>query len=123
MHNISYNNIVWREPTSSRADVDRNAEVDASVPGRKFLVEGEAGFYTQTVRLPPGFIAPPHHHSHAELFMLLEGSCEFNGTSMGPYDTVVVEPDESYGFTAGPDGVIFHVTRHAVATFTESTST
>lgn len=116
---IAFDEIVWHEPTGSRADCDRSAEVSAAVPGRKFLVDGDAGFYTQTVRLPPGFEAPPHRHDHAELFMVLEGGCEFNGLPMQPYDTTVVESNESYGFTAGAHGCTFHITRMAIATFTE----
>ncbi len=120
MHHITFDTIVWHEPTGSRADCDRSAEVGPDVPGRKFLVDGQAGFYSQTVRLPPGFVAPPHHHDHPELFMVLEGSCQFNGSPMAPYDTAVVESNEDYGFTAGPDGVTFHVTRQAVAAFIEA---
>lgn len=122
MHHITFDNMVWHDPTPNRADVQRDQEVGTDVPGRKFLVEGQAGFYTQTVRMPPGFDAPPHRHDHAELFMVLEGSCVFNGAQMGQYDTAVVEAGESYGFTAGADGVTFHVTRLAIATFTETTT-
>lgn len=120
MNHINFEAVVWHEPTPDRADVQRDQPVGSDVPGRKFLVEGDAGFHTQTVRIPPDFEAPAHHHDHAELFMVLEGSCLFNSTQMNRYDTMVVEPGESYGFTAGSDGVTFLVTRQAIATFISS---
>ncbi|NNE72991.1 MAG: cupin domain-containing protein [Acidimicrobiales bacterium] len=119
MEHISFADIGWHVPVGSRADLDLATESPPDRPGRKFLVDGTAGFYTQMVRLPPGFEAPSHRHDHAEVFMVLEGSCAFNGTAMVAYDTVVVDADESYGFVAGPDGVHFLVTRQAIASFTE----
>ena len=43
---------------------------------RRFLAQGDGGFYTQVVRMPPGFDAPVHSHDHSEVFMVLEGSCD-----------------------------------------------
>ena len=119
MHHIRYNDIGWHVPTSSRDELDLTDEPPAGEPGRKFLVDGEAGFYVQAVRIPPNFEAPDHHHDRSELFMVVDGTCTFNGEAMGPLDVTVVEPGESYGFVAGPGGVTFLVTRHDVATFVE----
>lgn len=119
MHHITYTDVAWHVPTNTREELDLDDEPPADQPGRKFLVDGEAGFYVQTVRIPPDFDAPAHHHSHDEVFMVLEGSCVFNDKAMGPLDVAIVEAGESYGFTAGADGVQFLVTRHAPAKFVE----
>ncbi|MEQ8840298.1 MAG: cupin domain-containing protein [Acidimicrobiales bacterium] len=119
MHHIRYNDIGWHVPTSTRDELDLADEPPVDEPGRKFLVDGEAGFYMQAVRIPPNFDAPAHHHDRAELFMVVEGACTFNGEPMVPFDVTVVEPGESYGFIAGSEGVTFLVTRHDIATFVE----
>ena len=122
MHHIRYDDIAWHVPTNTRAELDLADEPPDGEPGRKFLVDGEAGFYVQTVRVPPGFEAPAHHHDHPEVFMVVRGSCTFNDRPMDPLDVTVVEAGEPYRFVAGPDGVQFLVTRHAVATFVEEAS-
>jgi quercetin dioxygenase-like cupin family protein len=121
MHHIRFDDICWHAPATNPEEVDLATEVPPSEPGRKFLVDGQSGFYVQTVRLPPHFEAPAHHHSHAEVFMVLDGSCEFSGRPMRRHDLAVVEAGESYGFTAGPDGVVFATTRQGQATFSEDT--
>ena len=55
----------------------------------------------------------------ASLFLVLEGSCTFDGQPMSKWDLTVVEADQPYGFVAGPDGLHFLVVRGAVAGFTE----
>lgn len=117
MQRIAYDDIHWHVPPEDPADLDLEQVASVGEPGRKFLVDGDAGFYVQTVRLPAGFEAPVHRHSHAEVFMVLEGSCVFEGERMDRFDVTVVEAGESYGFTAGPDGVQFLVTRQGKATF------
>ena len=117
MRRTAYDDIDWHVPPEDPADLDLSRVAAPDEPGRKFLVEGESGFYVQTVRLPAGFEAPVHHHSHAEVFLVLEGSCVFNGEPMRPYDVAVVDADERYGFTAGDEGVQFLVTRQGRATF------
>ena len=112
-----YDAVAWHVPPTDAADLDLDTPPADGEPGRKFLVEGEGGFYVQTVRIPPDFDAPVHHHDHAEVFMVLAGSCTFNRRRLGPLDLAVVEPGEPYGFTAGPDGVQFLVTRQAPARF------
>ncbi len=117
MERIRYDEIGWHVPPDDPSDLDLDRVATKAEPGRKFLVDGGAGFYVQTVRLPPNFEAPVHHHSHAEVFIVLEGSCVFDGEPMGRYDVNVVAAGERYGFTAGGDGVQFLVTRQAKATF------
>lgn len=119
MHHRSFRDIAWHVPTPSRDLLDLTDAPAPDEPGRKFLVDGEAGFYVQAVRIPPNFDAPEHHHDHAEIFMVVDGSCTFNGNPMAPLDVAVVEAGERYGFVSGPDGVQFVVTRRAAAKFLE----
>ena len=95
---------------------------DAAAAGRagaarRLLAQGDGGFYTQVVRMPPRFAAPVHSHDHSEVFMVLEGSCEFDGEPMTRFDVVVVEAGDAYGFTAGPDGLSVLVVRQGAASF------
>jgi quercetin dioxygenase-like cupin family protein len=109
--------VPWHVPPIDAADLDLDARPADDEPGRKFLARGDGGFHVQAVRIPPGFTAPAHHHDHAEVFMVLEGSCTFAGEPMARFDLTVVEAGQPYGFTAGPDGVTFLVTRTAPAVF------
>ena len=113
--------IHWHVPPTDAADLDLTREAPADGPGRKFLAQGEGGFYTQVVRIPPEFDAPVHRHDHAEVFMVLTGDCTFNGEPMAAFDLTVVEANEPYGFVAGRDGVQFLVVRQATARFIAET--
>lgn len=114
-----YADIAWHVPVSKRDEIDWGYVPGDDEAGRKFLVDGEGGFYVQAVRVPPNFTAPVHRHSHAEVFMVVAGECTFSGETMGPLDCALVEAEQDYSFTSGPDGVVFMVTRQAVATYTE----
>lgn len=115
-----FDDIEWHVPVSNRDDIDWSHVPGPDEAGRKFLVDGEGGFYVQAVRIPPGFTAPVHRHSHAEVFMVVAGECTFDGERMGPLDSTVVEAGTDYTFTAGPEGVTFVVTRQAIATYAEA---
>lgn len=117
---MRFDEVPWHVPVSERGDIDWDHEPGPDEAGRKFLVDGEGGFYVQAVRIPPGFTAPLHRHSHPEVFMVVQGSCTFDGARMGPLDCTVVEAGQDYTFTAGPDGVVFVVTRHAIASYSEA---
>jgi quercetin dioxygenase-like cupin family protein len=107
----------WRDPMSPGTDPDQAAAAARDGVARAYLAQGEAGFYAQLVRMPPGFEAPVHSHDHAETFMVLEGSCTFDGVPMATHDLTVVEADQPYGFVAGPDGLTFLVVRTGAAGF------
>lgn len=115
-----YSDVAWHVPVSRREDIDWDHVPGADEAGRKFLVDGAGGFYVQAVRVPPDFTAPVHRHSHPEVFMVVAGSCSFNGETMGPLDCALVEAEQDYGFTSGPEGVTFVVTRQAIATYAEA---
>ncbi len=112
-----YSDIPWHVPPLDPSKLDLDTAPQPGEAGRKFLVQGESGFYVQAVSVPANFDAPLHSHDHAEVFMVVAGSCTFNGGAMGPLDCTVVASNQPYGFTAGPDGVQFLVTRNGVAKF------
>jgi quercetin dioxygenase-like cupin family protein len=112
----------WHVPVAEGTDVAQAAEAGRQGVRRRLLAQGEGGFYTQIVEMPPKFEAPAHSHSHAEVFMVLEGSCSVNGEELGPYDTMVIPKDGVYGFTSGPDGLRFLVVRTGEASFTTAES-
>jgi redox-sensitive bicupin YhaK (pirin superfamily) len=110
----------WHVPTAPGTDPEAAAAAGRAGAARRFLAQGEGGFFTQVVRMPPGFVAPVHSHDHSEVFMVLEGSCTFDGESMGRFDLAVVEADQPYGFTAGPEGLSFLVVRQGPAAYSTS---
>jgi quercetin dioxygenase-like cupin family protein len=110
-----FEEIDWHVPMAPGTDPEAAAEAGRRGAGRKFLAQGDSGFYAQVVRIPADFQAPSHSHDHAEIFMVLEGSCHFDDQQMGRLDMTVVAENAPYGFTAGPEGVIFLVVRTAPA--------
>jgi len=111
----------WHVPVAPGTDPVAAAAAGRQGAARRLLSQGDGGFYTQVVRMPPGFAAPVHSHDHSEVFMVLEGSCEFDGEPMERFDLVVVEANEPYGFTAGADGLSFLVVRRGAASFSTDT--
>jgi quercetin dioxygenase-like cupin family protein len=107
----------WHVPAAPGTDPEAAAAAGRAGAARRFLAQGEGGFYTQVVRMPPGFAAPTHSHDHSEVFMVLEGSCAFDGEPMARFDLTVVEANQPYGFTAGPDGLSFLIVRQGAASF------
>lgn len=112
-----FDDIEWHVPVSPGTDPEAAAAAGEQGAARKFLAQGDGGFYTQVVRIPAGFEAPVHSHDHEEVFMVLEGSCRFDGEPMARFDLTVVSANEPYGFVAGPDGLSFLVVRRGAATF------
>ena len=107
----------WHVPTAPGTDPAQAAEAGRQGAARRLLAQGDHGFYTQVVRLPPGFEAPVHSHDHEEVFMVLDGSCTFDDEPMSRFDLTVVGANEPYGFAAGPDGLSFLVVRRGAASF------
>lgn len=112
-----FDEITWHVPPTDPKQLDLDRAPAPGEAGRKFLVQGESGFYVQAVSIPPDFEAPLHSHDHAEIFMVIDGSCTFGGQRMAPFDCTVVAANEPYGFVAGPEGVKFLVTRNGAAKF------
>jgi quercetin dioxygenase-like cupin family protein len=108
--------IDWQLPAGAGADPEAVRAAAALGVARKHYAQGEAGFFVQVVRFPAGFETTPHSHDHSEVFVVLEGSCVFDGEPMQTHDSTVVEADTKYGFTAGSDGVTLLVVRTGAAT-------
>ena len=109
--------IDWDVPMSPGTDPNVAAEAARVGVGKKHLAQGDGGFYAQVVRFPADFEAPVHSHDHAEVFVVLEGSCTFDGEPMARFDSTVVDANQQYGFTAGSAGLSFLVVRTGQAAF------
>lgn len=107
----------WHVPIAPGGDPEEAAAAGEQGARRRFLAQGDSGFYTQIVQIPPEFESPTHSHSHAEVFMVLEGSCTVNGQALVPYDTAVIPAGAAYGFRSGPEGLRFLVVRGGPASF------
>ncbi|MGH8986738.1 MAG: cupin domain-containing protein [Acidimicrobiia bacterium] len=116
-HVWRFDDAEWHDPMSRGTDPEQAEQAARDGVARAYLAQGEAGFYAQLVRMPAGFEAPVHSHDHAEIFMVLEGSCTFDGVPMENHDMTVVDADQPYGFVAGPDGLAFLVVRTGEAGF------
>lgn len=107
----------WHVPTATGTDDEEAQAAGRMGAKRRFLAQGDSGFFVQVVELPPDFDAPAHSHSHAEVFMVLEGSVIVDGETLHPYDMTVVPEHGVYGFVTGPEGVRFLVVRTGKASF------
>jgi len=112
-----FEEIDWHVPVSAGTDPEAAKAAGEKGAGRKFLAQGDGGFYAQVVRIPPNFDAPLHSHSHSEVFMVLEGSCVFDGQPMKERDMTIVSANQAYGFVSGPEGLQFLIVRNGEAAF------
>ena len=111
-----FEEVDWHLPAGPGADPAAVQAAAALGVARAHYAQGEAGFFVQLVRFPPDFETPPHSHDHGEVFVVLEGSCTFDGVLMRTHDCTVVDANTKYGFTTGPDGVTLLVVRTGAAT-------
>lgn len=107
----------WHVPIAAGNDEQDSIEAGRKGAKRRFLAQGDSGFFVQIVEIPPNFDAPAHSHNHAEVFMVLEGSVIVDGETLGAYDMTVVPENGVYGFKSGPEGVRFLVVRTGKASF------
>lgn len=112
-----FEDMEWHVPVSPGTNSEAAARAGEQGVRRRLMAQGDSGFYTQVVEMPPDFDAPAHSHSQAEVFIVLEGSCTMNGETMGRYDTTVIPEGGVYGFKAGPGGLRFLVIRTGKASF------
>jgi quercetin dioxygenase-like cupin family protein len=116
-----FEEIEWTNPAATEQLPDHLREVARQIK-RKGLVAGACGFFASHVTFPPGHVADPHSHSHSELFVLVGGSMELRAgdttATLGLHDAVAIPAGQTYGFTAGADGVAFLLVRAAQATHT-----
>jgi len=105
-----------RAPTAPLELVEQAQRLGAR---RKFLASGEGGFFSQYSEFPAGYTVPGHRHDHDEMIVVLDGSCTMSdGRVLGPFDSVVLHAGFEYGFTAGPDGMVFLTVRGGKSTTT-----
>jgi quercetin dioxygenase-like cupin family protein len=105
-----------RAPTAPRELVEEAQRLGAR---RKFLAQGEGGFFSQYSEFPPAYTVPVHSHDHDEMILLLSGSCTMSdGRMLGAHDSVVLHAGFEYGFTAGGDGMVFVTIRGGRSTTT-----
>jgi quercetin dioxygenase-like cupin family protein len=116
-----FDDIAWTNPPVTEQLPEHLREVARKIK-RKGLVAGNCGFFASHVTYPAGHVADPHSHSHSELFVMLGGSMELRSgdtrATLGANDAVAIPAGQTYGFTAGPDGVAFLLVRTAQATHT-----
>jgi quercetin dioxygenase-like cupin family protein len=116
-----FDDIEWTNPAVTEQLPEHLREVARKIK-RKGLVAGECGFFASHVTYPAGHVADPHSHSHSELFVMLVGSMELRSgdtrATLGANDAVAIPAGQTYGFTAGPEGVAFLLVRTARATHT-----
>ena len=77
------------------------------------LVEGP---WNHVNWLPAGLVAPPHHHDHDEVMVILQGGFTMGERECGPGTVVYIESGTSYGFTVSNEGVRFLNVRQGLAT-------
>lgn len=98
-----------RAPTAPLAMVE---EAERRGARRKYLAQGEGGFFSQYSELPPGYAIPLHSHDHDELILLLDGSCTMSdGQVLERHDSAVLRAGAEYGITAGDAGMVFVTVR------------
>ena len=102
---------------AANVTINRNDHVLVAQPDGRVRRGSDGGFYAQVVRIPPNFDAPVHSHNHSEIFMVLEGSCVFDGQPMTAKDMTVVAANQPYGFVSGPEGLQFLIVRNGEANF------
>jgi uncharacterized cupin superfamily protein len=103
-----------RARTAPRQLVDEARRAGAK---RKFLAQGQAGFYSQLSVFPPGYAVPMHRHDHDEMIVVLDGAATMlgDGPTLTIHDSMVLHGGYEYGFTAGPAGLTFLTIRTGAA--------
>jgi quercetin dioxygenase-like cupin family protein len=106
-------------PDETKSNVDQSLVEAAQRSGarRKYLARGEGGFYSQVSWFPAGYTVPLHKHDHNEMIMVIDGSLTLlgSGVTLGRLDSMVLEADHEYGFSAGEEGMTFVTVRTGAA--------
>jgi len=101
--------LAWSDETTATAPRELVEEARRAGAKRKFLAQGQGGFYSQYSVFPPGYTVPMHRHDHDEMIVVLAGGATMldDGPSLTVHDSMVLHGGYAYGFTAGPDGLTF----------------
>ena len=103
-----FDDLQYRDQLSDDAPSDLVAEAAKQGVRRKDLATGAGGFHHHFSEFPPNFEVQPHSHDHDELIIVVSGSLTMDdGSVLKPRDSAVLQANQVYGFTAGPDGLSF----------------
>ena len=104
-----FEEIGWR--VEQPADTPKELVEEAKRLGarRKFLAQGDGGFYSQLSEFPAGYTVPMHSHDHNEMIVILHGGCTMlgDGPTLKAGDSMVLIAGFEYGFAADADGMTF----------------
>ncbi len=114
--------IPWPAEEPASAPAELVAEAKRLGARRKFLAQGEGGFYSQVSEFPAGYVVPMHAHDHHELIVILDGGCTMlgGGPSLTAGDSMVLVAGYAYGFAADDDGMTFMTIRTGESSTTVS---
>lgn len=124
LHVIDPDAIEWRPPVKRPVlgqvpvrPEDDDRERDPGFVEEKSLVypmPGEDRFPISIVKFPPDFTFPRHWHTDGEFVMILAGSADFAGRTLGPGAMAYNDARTVYGAeAAGPQGCEFLMIRRA----------
>jgi quercetin dioxygenase-like cupin family protein len=108
--------IEWPDEQPASAPKQLVEEAKRLGARRKFLAQGDGGFYSQLSEFPPGYTVPMHSHDHNEMIVILDGGCTMlDGPSLKAGDSMVLIAGFEYGFAADGDGMTFLTIRTGAA--------
>jgi quercetin dioxygenase-like cupin family protein len=109
--------LAWSDETTRTAPRELVDEARRAGAKRKFLAQGQGGFYSQLSVFPSGYTVPMHRHDHDEMIVVLEGAATMleGGPTLTVHDSMVLHGGYAYGFTAGPEGLTFLTIRTGAA--------
>jgi hypothetical protein len=125
LHLFDLDAIPWEAPrprpgqSLEAIEAGRRAISSAGGVAEKWLVYPEPDsdrFPICIIRFPPNFVFPKHWHTDGEFIMILKGSANFAGQTIGPGAMAYNDARTIYGAeAAGPDGCEFLLIRRAFA--------
>ena len=97
-----------RGPTEEPAGAPNELVEEAKRLGarRKFLAQGEGGFYSQLSEFPAGYTVPMHTHDHHEIIVVLDGGCTMldGGPTLHAGDSMVLSRATSTALSPASTG-------------------
>ena len=112
--------IEWPDEQPASAPKELVEEAKRLGARRKFLAQGDGGFYSQLSEFPAGYTVPMHSHDHNEMIVILDGGCTMldDGPTLKAGDSMVLIAGFEYGFAADRDGMTFITIRTGAASTT-----
>lgn len=88
--------------------------------GQRFLGDKDAGPWVYLNSLEPDRVVPPHVYSMDEVMYVIEGQMTVGERVCGPGTILYNKAFHEYGFTVGPEGVLFLNVRNGLANYAEA---